>query len=266
MQWFHVGFLASFHSPSVFFEQMAVASFLPKLLPKSYKLFVPFFSTGTMERVTRPGEVATANTLARLLSTIPSCAKGPAQISVFDIHTLQSQFYFRDTVLIRLTTAIPLLLERLKTLDGACNVAFPDEGAYKRFDDQFKAAYPHPVVCQKVRDGAQRQVQIKEGEVEGRHVVIVDDLAQSGGTLLECAQQLRKRGAAAVSAYVTHVVFPNEAERKFLPLKGQPPVFDHFWFTNTNPVVAERVAKLGAPFELLSISSMVLDILLDDTV
>ena len=88
-QWFHVGFLASFHSPEVFFEQIAVATYLPKLLPKSFKLFVPFFSTGTMERVTRPGEIATANTLARLLSTVPSCAKGPAQLSVFDIHTLQ---------------------------------------------------------------------------------------------------------------------------------------------------------------------------------
>ena len=244
---------------------MAVASYLPKLLPKSYKLFVPFFSTGTQERVTRPGEIATANTLARLLSTIPSCAKGPAQISVFDVHTLQSQFYFRDTVLIRLTTAIPLLLDRLKDLKGPVNVAFPDEGAYKRFEDQFRATFPHPVVCQKVRDGAKRIVQIKEGEVRGQHVVIVDDLAQSGGTLLECAHQLMKHGAAAVSAYVTHVVFPNEAEKKFVAQDGQPPVLQHFFCTNSCPTVADRVKKLGAPFEVLSIGPMVLDILLDDT-
>ena len=55
VQWYHVGFLASFHSPEVFFEMIAVATYLPKLLPKSFKLFVPFFSTATMERVTRPG-------------------------------------------------------------------------------------------------------------------------------------------------------------------------------------------------------------------
>jgi hypothetical protein len=48
-----------------------------------------------MERVSRLGEVATANTLARVLSTIPVCSKGPAQICIFDIHALQNQFYFK---------------------------------------------------------------------------------------------------------------------------------------------------------------------------
>lgn len=42
------------------------------------------------------------------------------------------------------------------------------------------------IVCAKVREGDQRIVRIKEGEPKGRHVVIVDDLVQSGGTLIEC--------------------------------------------------------------------------------
>jgi hypoxanthine-guanine phosphoribosyltransferase len=42
------------------------------------------------------------------------------------------------------------------------------------------------VVCAKVREGDKRIVRIKEGNPEGRHVVIVDDLVQSGGTLREC--------------------------------------------------------------------------------
>lgn len=86
---YHVCFLANFHSPAVFFEQFSVITALPKLLPKSFKLFLPFFPTGTMERVSRLGEVATANSLARVLSTIPNCSKGPAQICIFDIHALQ---------------------------------------------------------------------------------------------------------------------------------------------------------------------------------
>lgn len=92
---YHCCFLANFHDPAVFFEQFSVITALPKLLPKSFKLFLPFFPTGTMERVSRLGEVATANTLARLLSTIPNCSKGPAQICIFDIHALQNQFYFK---------------------------------------------------------------------------------------------------------------------------------------------------------------------------
>lgn len=42
------------------------------------------------------------------------------------------------------------------------------------------------IVCNKVREGDQRIVCIKEGDPRGRHVVIVDDLVQSGGTLIEC--------------------------------------------------------------------------------
>jgi len=45
------------------------------------------------------------------------------------------------------------------------------------------------VVCIKVREGDQRFVKIKEGNPDGRHVVIVDDLVQSGGTLIECQVQ-----------------------------------------------------------------------------
>lgn len=42
------------------------------------------------------------------------------------------------------------------------------------------------VVCNKVREGDKRIVRIKEGNPAGYHVVIVDDLVQSGGTLIEC--------------------------------------------------------------------------------
>jgi len=42
------------------------------------------------------------------------------------------------------------------------------------------------VVCAKVREGDKRIVRIKEGNPEGQHVVIVDDLVQSGSTLIEC--------------------------------------------------------------------------------
>ena len=46
------------------------------------------------------------------------------------------------------------------------------------------------VICTKVRDADKRIVRLKEGEPRGRHVVIVDDLVQSGGTLIECQKLL----------------------------------------------------------------------------
>lgn len=53
-----------------------------------------------------------------------------------------------------------------------------------------ECAYLLQVICTKVRDGDKRIVRLKEGEPRGRHVVIVDDLVQSGGTLRECQKLL----------------------------------------------------------------------------
>lgn len=53
------------------------------------------------------------------------------------------------------------------------------------------------MICTKVRDGDKRIVRLKEGEPRGRHVVIVDDLVQSGGTLRECQKLL----SSQVSSY-----------------------------------------------------------------
>lgn len=92
-------------------------------------------------------------------------------------------------------TAIPLLKAQLAELPDHANItiAYPDEGAWKRFHRQFEAY--DQLVCTKVRDGKARKVSIKEGDATGRHVVIVDDLVQSGGTLIECQKVLAAAGA-----------------------------------------------------------------------
>ena len=90
-------------------------------------------------------------------------------------------------------TAIPLLLQRLTELvdHKLVSIAFPDEGAHKRFHRLFSNY--ELITCIKVRNGMKRVVTLKEGNAVGRHVVIVDDLVKSGGTLQECAK-VRVRG------------------------------------------------------------------------
>lgn len=85
----HVAFLASFTNPAVIFEQISVIYALPRLFVSSFTLVLPFFPTGTMERVETEGDIATANTLARLLSNVPPSRGGPTSLVIFDIHALQ---------------------------------------------------------------------------------------------------------------------------------------------------------------------------------
>ncbi|CAN1795090.1 Ribose-phosphate pyrophosphokinase 3, chloroplastic [Linum perenne] len=211
----HVAFLASFSSPKVIFEQLSIIYALPKLFISSFTLVLPFFPTGTSERMEDEGDVATAFTLARILSNIPTPRGGPTSLVTFDIHALQERFYFGDNILPCFESGIPLLMKRLQQLPDSDNIAiaFPDDGAWKRFHKQLQH-FP-TIVCAKVREGEQRIVRIKEGDPQGRHVVIVDDLVQSGGTLIECQKVLAKHGAARVSAYVTHGIFPNQSFERF---------------------------------------------------
>lgn len=71
-----------------------------------------------------------------------------------------------------------------------------------------------------MREGKNRIVKLKEGDPAGKHVVIVDDLVQSGSTLIECQKVLAARGASRVSAFATHGVFPNRSWKRFTHDRG----------------------------------------------
>ncbi|KAK4487138.1 hypothetical protein RD792_006453 [Penstemon davidsonii] len=253
----HVAFLASFSSTGVIFEHLSVIYALPMLFAASFTVVLPFFPTGSFERIEEEGDVATAFTLARMLSNIPISRGGPTSLVVYDIHALQERFYFSDTVLPLFETGIPLLKQRLHQLPESDKiiVAFPDDGAWKRFHkllDHFPM-----VICNKVREGDKRIVRIKEGEPAGCHVVIVDDLVQSGGTLIECQKVLAAHGAAKVSAYVTHGVFPKKSWERFVHKSEDiEKAFTHFWITDSCPVTVSAIAD-KAPFEVLSLAGSI---------
>ncbi|VFQ84141.1 unnamed protein product [Cuscuta campestris] len=258
----HVAFLASFSSPAVIFEQLSVIFALPRLFVASFTLVLPFFPTGSFERMEEEGDVATAFTMARILSNIPISRGGPTSLVIYDIHALQERFYFGDHILPLFETGIPLLKQRILQLPDHDKivVAFPDDGAWKRFYKQF-SNYP-AVICTKVREGDKRIVRLKEGNPEGCHVIIVDDLVQSGGTLIECQKVLAAHGAAKVSAYVTHGVFPKRSWERFLHKDGggSPKAFTYFWITDSCPITVNAIAN-KAPFEVLSLAGSIADAL-----
>lgn len=164
-------FLGSFHNPAIIFEQLSIIFAIPRYLARSFHFIMPYFPTGTMERIDHEGQIATAKTLAMLLSSIPLSTKGPAQIMIYDIHALQERFYFSDSVIPRLESAIPLLQREIELLPHKDSLAyaFPDDGAYKRFHQFFSDDLT--IICAKVRDGNRKIVTIKDGSgSRGSHI------------------------------------------------------------------------------------------------
>ncbi|RHN66873.1 putative ribose-phosphate diphosphokinase [Medicago truncatula] len=122
---------------------------LPQVVA-SFTLVLPFFPTGSFERMEEEGDVATAFTLARML------------------------FYFGDEVLPLFETGIPLLKQRLLQFPDADNMTVHGSDS-----TSCSTIIQWSVSHKNLREGDKRIVRLKEGHVSGHHVVIVDDLVQS---------------------------------------------------------------------------------------
>lgn len=224
--------LLNLRHKEILLDQLSVAYAIPRYGCKSLTVLVPFFPTGTMERVDTEGQVATAVSLSRMLCATPLTPSGPARFIIFDIHALQIRFYFNDSVLPILLSAMPLLLNLLKSRFASerVAVAFPDEGAKKRFGGFFKEAGYPVLLCSKVREGDSRVVRITEGNPKDHHCFIIDDLCNTGGTVIACRGALQDQGASKVSVFVTHGVFPQDSWKKF-----ESSGFSHIFITDSIP-------------------------------
>ena len=94
----------------------------------------------------------------------------------------------------------------LEGLDPGTLMFYPDEGAFKRYSDKIKRDYLYGA---KSRDKTTREINSYNvfGETElvnGKDVLMVDDICASGKTLLKAAEKLKKLGAADIYVYVSH--------------------------------------------------------------
>lgn len=253
----HVLFLASFHNNDVTLSQFQVMITLLQSFIESMTVVLPYSPVGTMERVVREGTVATAATYAYMFSSLPSCGR-PTRLMVYDLHTLQNRFYLHGNAVASLQTAIPLLKEKIRESNINC-VAFPDDGAAKRFSAMFQDMDLEIIVCGKTRgEGDQRSVVIQDGDANGKNIVIVDDLVQTGGTLYESGKVLKEAGAASVNAFVSHAVFPKESWKRF-NVGGDRACFDKFWVTNSIPTVTDKLPVTDGIFEVLDLMNLIIN-------
>ena len=142
-------------------------------------------------------------------------------------------------------------------------VAFPDDGAEKRYRHLFARHLPAMqfIVCAKKRDKndpLRRVVTIKDGNAEGRHILIVDDMLQSGGTLTQCARMLLKAGAASIRGFCAHAVLPGNSIDRFLPGGDRAGVFQKIFVTDSCPTSVAKFPAGNCVFKVLSLAEQVM--------
>lgn len=236
-----VVFFISLYDKANLLEQLSMLMIMPRQFIRSLNIYITYFSVGTMERVEHEGMLATAETMAKMISNCITVTtkEGPAIVHIYDIHALPVRFYFTDNIIVKLESAIPLLL---KKINKNSIIVFPDDGAAKRFGRYFKNY--KIIVCSKVREDDRRIIKIVDKinfpnndtvPVIYDEAIIIDDLVQSGGTLKECKNALELLGYKNISAYVTHSVFPNDNYRKIKD------VFHNFYTTNSIPEITDKL-------------------------
>ncbi len=172
----------------------------------SVNVVIPYFGYARQDRKDRPRVSIGAKLIANLIS-----AAGADRIMTCDLHADQIQGFF-DIPVDHLDGAY-IFVPYLKSL-GLPNLMFasPDVGGIKRARSFAKFFDAELAVCDKYRREANKVEAMRLiGEVEGKDVILVDDLVDTGRTICKAAALLKEKGARSVRAACTHPVLSGNA-------------------------------------------------------
>lgn len=167
---------------------------------------IPYFGWARQDRKDKPRVSIGAKLVANLLK-----AAGVDRVMTCDLHADQIQGFF--DIPVDHVYASKVFIPYLKSLHiDNLAIAAPDMGGAKRANAYAKDLACPVIVCHKSRERANVVANITAiGEVEGKNVVIVDDMIDTAGTLCKAADVLMEKGAASVRACATHAVFSGHA-------------------------------------------------------
>ena len=167
---------------------------------------MPYFGWARQDRKDKPRVPIGAKLIAKLLETA-----GATRIITMDLHADQIQGFFEKPVdHLYASTIFILYLESLNLSD--LTIASPDMGGSKRAYAYSKFLKSDVVICYKQRKKANIISHMELiGNVEGKNVVLVDDMVDTAGTLTTAADLMMERGAKSVRAICTHPLLSGKA-------------------------------------------------------
>lgn len=204
----YVFFIQSTFSPSDNLMELLLLIDAAKRASAGYiTAVIPYFGYARQDRKDKPRVPISAKLIANLLSKA-----GANRIMTMDFHADQLQGFFDIPVDHLKSEAIfvPYLQDEVDLSNAI--FASPDVGGVKRarsFSKHFKKGL---VICDKQREKANKVSEMTViGEVEGKDVILVDDLVDTAGTLCKAADIIIEKGAKSVRALCAHPVLSGNA-------------------------------------------------------
>lgn len=175
---------------------------------------IPYFGFARQDRKDKPRVPITAKLVADILTAV-----GVTRVITIDLHADQIQGFFNVPVdhLYASSIFIPYLRGLASESFNLDDVFFasPDVGGTKRASEYAKKLGCGFVMCYKQRNkpneiGTMQLI----GDVSGKHVILVDDIVDTGSTLCKAAELISSKGAKSVRAMITHPVLSGDAVEK----------------------------------------------------
>ena len=202
---------------------------------------MPFFGYARQDRKDQPRVPITSKLVANLLVTA-----GANRVLTMDLHAQQIQGFF--DIPVDHLYASPVFSEYLESFaNDQLTVLSPDVGGMKMaaaYADILKC--PFGLVAKRRSDATTVEAFNLVGEVNGRNVLLVDDMTETAGTLIAAAKLARSKGAREVRALVSHGVL-NEMGYQRL----QDGDLDELITTNSVPI-----APRGLPIRVISVARL----------
>ncbi|MDD2197209.1 MAG: ribose-phosphate pyrophosphokinase [Bacteroidales bacterium] len=167
---------------------------------------MPYFGWARQDRKDKPRVSIGAKMVANLLN-----AAGVDRIMTMDLHADQIQGFFDVPVDHIYASSIFVPYIKSLNLDNIA-IATPDMGGAKRANAYSRFLNASMIICHKTREKANQVGNLTAiGDVEGKNVIILDDMVDTAGTLTAAANMMMDKGANSVRAIATHPVLSGPA-------------------------------------------------------
>jgi ribose-phosphate pyrophosphokinase len=165
---------------------------------------VPYMGYARQDRKFREGEALSIRAVAKLIEYYAE------RVISVNIHSNEAKKYFKNLIEV---DAMPTLGEYFKKEDIV--MISPDLGSFERVKIAAKSAGCEFDYLEKTRlDSENVSIETKSISIDGKNVVIIDDIISTGGTIVEAAKFLLKQGANTVQVGCVHAVLANFALNK----------------------------------------------------
>jgi ribose-phosphate pyrophosphokinase len=227
-------------------ELLIVIDALRRSSARRITAVLPYFGYARQDRKSAPRTPISAKLVSNLITEA-----GANRVLTLDLHAAQIQGFF-DIPTDNLTSA-PVIVEDIRKhyQTDSVMIVSPDVGGVVRARNVAQRIGANLAIVDKRRPRAGvSEVMNIIGDVEGQSCILIDDIVDSGGTLVNAAEALLKAGAKEVSAYITHGVLSEGASERIAASKLKELVV-------TDSIEETAANKAAANIRRLPIASLI---------